>query len=182
MNMVMVPMAESTLARLIAEKSAGENLDDTVQRLLFVSERPAVSARSPELSAQTIELRKPVNTRDFEPPIKAPIAGRQQLVLLGQAFRFRDKLDVWRAFMRELVGLVPDKLDALMAVRFTKRRILARSKAEIYSGRIDLNAEEVAPDLWIPTNCGGPDIIRYIRAACSAIGLEFAKDVIVNFN
>lgn len=83
--------------------------------------------------------------------------------------------------MQQLLVLVPDKIEDLIAVRFTKRRILARSKPALYDGRTKLKAEVIAPGLWIPTNCGKRDLIRSIGAACGVVGLTFGKDVSVNF-
>ncbi len=177
MNMVMVPVREATLLRLIAVKGVGENLDEAILRLLQTPDERKVPDHCVETRPKIAESP---TEKHFEQSPKPPNRGGQQLILFGQTFHFRDKVDVWRAFMREVIDLVPDKIDKLMAVRFYSRRILARSKTELY-GRADLRAEEIAPGLWIPTNCGSKDFLRNIRVACGVVGLEFGKDVEITF-
>jgi hypothetical protein len=73
----------------------------------------------------------------------------------------------------------PTKIPTLAAaVQTGRRNHIARSVEEVYPERPDLaRAEEFSPGWFVGLNIANREKMRILRAACSAFGLRFGKDL-----
>lgn len=63
-----------------------------------------------------------------------------------------------------------------------KRRYIAKSKAELYPGRLDIaesNSSQLIDGWWIGTHLSKKGIEGIIKMACEVAGLKFGSDVII---
>lgn len=122
-------------------------------------------------------------------PTSRPIAEssrRGQLILRGKKYTYGNAKEAMVLVLRELAKADPTFLTRCSQhpdVQGRKRRYIARTAEELYPDREDLREmRESLPDGWlVATNLNNVLKKTIIRLATEVAGLEFGKDVIVEF-
>ncbi len=186
-SLFMLCLSEQTAKAFLAFKKPDESSDDAIDRLFKNHEPKKKTQTLMPVHMPLIETMSSVNEvaaadyNNSKVRDKLHAVGSHTLTMLGKKSTHLHKLDVLVEFMKVAIDLAPDCIDLLLAIKFRTRRVLARTRAELYAGRPDLKAVEISPNLWIPTNVGGADIKRITRRVSEVLGLKMDSDVVVTF-
>ena len=105
--------------------------------------------------------------------------------LHGQRYDFRNANDLLESVFEKLI-----ETDSTFAERFAARkhgrirRYLAQDKYELYPDDRELcerDSRQLKVGWFVSTNWNNPTKAKIIRLACEVAGLEFGKDLVVNF-
>ena len=119
------------------------------------------------------------------PPIPQQNRGQTGFVFRGQRHECRNHTEVMVEVFEKLVendSLFPEKFEARRHGR--SRRYLARDKYELYPGNPDLcegKSHQLTNGWFISTHWNSRSKIKIVQLACEVAGLEFGKDLAVNF-
>ena len=78
----------------------------------------------------------------------------------------------------------PKFLDRFAGVKHgKKRRYVARRREDLYPDRPDLSkyAERLSDEYWIGTNFANREKRRMLEVACEVAGIQFGKDLTIDF-
>jgi hypothetical protein len=185
----LVEKGDELLVELLAsavESKTGVRPDDDdaaeylagLGRTVFVESAPRSTSSQQPLS--------PLPVRHAPPRSVGETSRSGRLILLGKAFPYGNAKEAMLLVLREL-----SKTDSAFLERCSlhpnaqgrKRRYIARTPEELYPDREDLREmRESLPDGWlVATNLNNVLKKTIIRLAAEVAGLEFGKDVAVEF-
>jgi len=187
----LVQKGDEQLVELLAsavESKAGVRADvDDVAEFLAALGKPIIvetasSKPSVEPTPRTGGLRSVVAA----PPAPAASARAGKLILRGKAYPYQNAKDAMVIVLRELAKGDPTFLERCSQhpdAQGRKRRYIARTPEELYPDREDLrDMREALPGGWlVATNLNNILKKTIIKLATEVAGLDFAKDVIVEF-
>lgn len=168
-DMMLVPLRQETVARLIACRSnAGETLDGVLTRLAEQHRKNS-----------SVEDPKPVAAR----PIRLK-RGRYRATLIGDVIVADSLREMLANVLNRLADMDGGFLSRFSAWQGRTRRHVARRREVIHPGRDDLNrryTEEFRPGWWIGTNYSAADVRRILKDACWVAGISFGGDLSIDF-
>lgn len=166
-DMMLVPLRQKTFEALLSlRKTSNESFDEVVSRLAGLQMNANQMVAASGMSN--------AHLGDDE---------RYAFSLLGERHAAHTARDLLVAVLRVLHELDANLLSELSLYRARKRRYVAGSPDRLYPGRPDLArySAKVADGWWVGTNHSRRDVVRILRAACSVCGLEYGKDLVVEF-
>ncbi len=145
---------------------------------------------------ETLRSRADAGPTIIKPP-RRPVPGptaplkpqrrtsRQSYVLFGESRGARNAMQLVIDVFEQLAARHPEFLECFAALpkHGRKRRYLARRREELYPDRPDLSefAKQLRGGWWIGTNFANREKRRMLEIACEVAGIEFGKDLHINF-
>ncbi len=168
-DMMLVPLRQETVARLIACRlNADETLDGVLKRLA-------------EQQRETSETRL---AKSIAAPPARGKPGRYRATLRGETSAAATLREILAGTLNRLANTDSDFLSRLSAWQGRTRRHVAQRREAIHPGRDDLNrryTEEFRPGWWMGTNYSATDVRRILKDACRAADISFGRDLTVEF-
>jgi hypothetical protein len=151
----------------------------------------AFAVQTPMDNAVTVTERNPEELPPHDPveePPSVEVVGARsgELILLGMHHPYANAKDAIVIILTELAkrnsGFL-EKLSRHPDIRGKKRHYIARTSAEIYPDRPDLQTHHATlPGGWLlGTNISNFIKERIVRAATEVAGLEYGRDIVVDF-
>ncbi len=178
----LISQPDELLIDLIAEKVVSligfRPTDEQIEAFLLAPNATIVRSFRSEPAA-------PFRRVEPVPETPKPLGSRKvSFQLLGQKYTEPDAISALIFVLRKLAERDFGFLD-----RFAKqapgrtRNHIAKTRSEVYPGKPDLQAysTEIAPGWWLGTNVANRDKDRLVKIACDVSGLQFGKDLIIEF-
>ena len=159
--------------------------DDVAEYLAGLSDRPSIVESVPRSPSSRISSPPPP---DRYPPLRptGETTRSGRLILRGKSQPYGNAKEAMVIVLRELAKADAGFLERCSqhpAAQGRKRRYIARTAEELYPDRPDLREhQEALPGGWlVATNLNNVLKKTIIRLASEVAGLEFGKDVVVDF-
>jgi hypothetical protein len=164
MSIAMISVAPDVLTRLLALRlSKTESLDDVLRRALPPIGKPA------------------------EPPATRTVTPMQNTNGTGVPYHIDGELHLASDATEAMINILSDLAQyddnffpkPAAKVRGRTRNHIARSRSEVYPGRLDLAryVKEISSGWFIGCNIANREKEKILRAACEVMGISFGRDL-----
>lgn len=165
MNAALIPLNQSTIARLLdLRATADEPLENVIARLM---EHKLPLAQRVEPTRAAADERCAIRAQE-----------KYAVDVLGQRLEADSLSSLFASVIDLIAELDPAVLDRLSQMASRKRRYLSKAESDIHPDRPDLKTMRTKSGWWVSANVGKEDVARALKAVCLAARLEFGRDIV----
>jgi hypothetical protein len=128
-----------------------------------------------------IESKEAKVSESITPP-KQNYSGSYRYEIMGELRSCNSQTARYAEIFSAIAMLAPEQLGHIaLNMKGSIRNHLSQNKASIYpeNPRLARNAREICKGWFLGTNISGREMRKFIAIACTVIGLEFGRDIIL---
>ncbi len=164
----LVELSHSTVAHLMSQRQYDEEtIDNIIVRHLEYANEPnghRATQQRTKHSPATPTLR-PERSDSYEGEV------------LGKQVRSGTLVEFFAEVVDTIDDVAPEAVANLAQMRARTRAYVARTRAVVHAGRIDLPTTKTSSGWYVSENIGRKDLVRALEALCQAAGLTYGRDI-----
>lgn len=159
-SMILVPMDEATVSRLLQCRKPGESLAAMFTRMVTAPTEPT----------------KPLETPASLPPVST-LPGKHACEVLGVTVRANSLGELFGNIIDLFDSVAPELVQKFSQTGSSRRHYVSRDRQDVHIGRPDLPVVRTRSGWWVSKNVNRQQTVSQLRKLCKVAGLEWRRDI-----
>ncbi len=159
-SMILIPMEEATVSRLLRCCKPGESLAAMFTRTVAAPSEPTRSLETPASLS-------PVST----------LPAKHACEVLGVTVRANSLGELFGNVIDVVDSVAPELVEKFSQTGSSRRRYVSRDRQDVHIGRPDLPVMRTRSGWWVSKNVNRQQTVSQLRKLCKMTGLEWRKDM-----